>query len=51
MSTVWRELLITENKLKVKNNLHPAVFIDRDGTIIDDIGYLADPEGMNGELR
>jgi histidinol phosphatase-like enzyme len=29
----------------------PAVFIDRDGTIIDDIGYLADPEGMNGELR
>jgi len=25
----------------------PAVFLDRDGTIIDDIGYLADPEGIH----
>ena len=24
----------------------PAVFLDRDGTIIDDIGYLADPAGI-----
>lgn len=24
----------------------PAVFLDRDGTIIDDIGYLADPGGV-----
>ena len=24
----------------------PAVFLDRDGTLIDDIGYLADPEGV-----
>ena len=27
-------------------NLRPAVFLDRDGTIIDDIGFLADPEGI-----
>jgi D-glycero-D-manno-heptose 1,7-bisphosphate phosphatase len=39
--------LITESKLKVKNNLRPAVFLDRDGTIIDDIGYLADPAGIS----
>ena len=25
----------------------PAVFLDRDGTIIDNIGYLADPEGIS----
>ena len=25
----------------------PAVFIDRDGTIIDDIGYLGDPGGVS----
>jgi histidinol-phosphate phosphatase family protein len=25
----------------------PAVFLDRDGTIINDIGYLADPEGIS----
>jgi histidinol-phosphate phosphatase family protein len=25
----------------------PAVFLDRDGTIIDDIGYLADPAGIS----
>jgi len=24
----------------------PAVFFDRDGTVIDDIGYLADPAGI-----
>lgn len=24
----------------------PAVFFDRDGTLIDDIGYLANPEGV-----
>jgi D-glycero-D-manno-heptose 1,7-bisphosphate phosphatase len=24
----------------------PAVFLDRDGTLIDDVGYLADPEGV-----
>ncbi len=27
--------------------LRPAVFLDRDGTIINDIGYLADPEGIS----
>ena len=26
--------------------LRPAVFIDRDGTLIDDIGYLHDPTGV-----
>jgi D-glycero-D-manno-heptose 1,7-bisphosphate phosphatase len=25
---------------------HPAVFLDRDNTIIDDPGYLADPQGV-----
>ena len=25
----------------------PAVFFDRDGTLIDDIGYLADPDGIS----
>ncbi len=24
----------------------PAVFLDRDGTLIDELGYLADPEGV-----
>lgn len=27
-------------------SLRPAVFFDRDGTLIDDIGYLSDPEGV-----
>ena len=27
--------------------LRAAVVLDRDGTIIDDVGYLADPEGIN----
>ena len=25
----------------------PAVFLDRDGTLIDDIGYLADPDELS----
>jgi histidinol-phosphate phosphatase family protein len=24
----------------------PAVFIDRDGTIVEDVGYLSDPDGL-----
>ena len=28
-------------------SMKPAVFLDRDGTIINDIGYLADPEGIS----
>ncbi|UCF31676.1 MAG: HAD family hydrolase [bacterium] len=27
--------------------LHPAVLLDRDGTIIDETGYLGDPEGIH----
>ncbi len=31
-----------------KNGIrHPAVFLDRDGTMIDETGYLADPEGIS----
>ncbi|UCF88201.1 MAG: HAD-IIIA family hydrolase, partial [bacterium] len=26
--------------------LRPAVFLDRDGTIIDEVGYLDDPAGV-----
>jgi D-glycero-D-manno-heptose 1,7-bisphosphate phosphatase len=26
---------------------HPAVFLDRDGTIIDDVGYIKDPDLIN----
>jgi len=25
---------------------HPAVFLDRDGTLIDDVGYPGDPAGV-----
>lgn len=25
---------------------HPAVFLDRDGTLIEDVGYVSDPAGM-----
>ena len=32
---------------KKTGTLRPAVFLDRDGTIIDDIGYLADPAGIS----
>jgi len=46
-STVWRVLLINGADLKVEKGLRPAVFLDRDGTIIDDIGYLADPAGIS----
>ena len=30
-----------------EKSMKPAVFIDRDGTLIDDIGYLADPDGLS----
>jgi len=45
-SSAWRVLLITDSKVKVNESLRPAVFLDRDGTIIDDIGYLSDPGGV-----
>ena len=32
---------------KKTGTLRPAVFLDRDGTIIDDIGYLGDPAGIS----
>jgi len=46
-SGFWRVLLIIDSKVKVNKSLRPAVFIDRDGTIIDDIGYLADPNDVS----
>lgn len=35
---------ILANKMGARR---PAVFLDRDGTLIDDVGYLADPEGIS----
>jgi len=47
ISVVWRVLLITDSSVKVNRNLRPAVFLDRDGTLIEDTGYLADPAGIS----
>lgn len=30
----------------MKTKLHPAVFLDRDGTLINEPGYLSDPNGL-----
>ena len=30
----------------MRNGLRPAVFIDRDGTLLTERSYLADPEGV-----
>jgi histidinol-phosphate phosphatase family protein len=32
---------------KSSRNSRPAIFLDRDGTIIDEVGYLGDPEKIN----
>ncbi|MDF1526228.1 MAG: HAD family hydrolase [bacterium] len=37
---------MNNQSLKDTPSSRPAVFLDRDGTIIDDIGYLADPAGI-----
>jgi D-glycero-D-manno-heptose 1,7-bisphosphate phosphatase len=47
ISAAWRGNMLTESHAKEKKTLRPAVFLDRDGTIIDDIGYLADPAGIS----
>ena len=39
--------MITDSSVKVNRNLRPAVFLDRDGTLIEDTGYLADPAGIS----
>jgi histidinol-phosphate phosphatase family protein len=43
---IWRKLLITDCNLKENKSLRPAVLLDRDGTIIDETGYLEDPGGI-----
>ena len=30
----------------MRNGLRPAIFLDRDGTLIEDVGYARDPEGV-----
>jgi D-glycero-D-manno-heptose 1,7-bisphosphate phosphatase len=30
----------------VRNGLRPAVFLDRDGTLVEDVGYPRDPEAV-----
>jgi histidinol-phosphate phosphatase family protein len=42
-SAIWRMLLTADYQVKPDESLRPAVFLDRDGTIIDETGYLADP--------
>lgn len=37
---------MNKNSEKGPGSLRPAVFLDRDGTLIDDIGYLGDPDGL-----
>jgi histidinol-phosphate phosphatase family protein len=38
---------MTPEPVRSIEKLRPAVFLDRDGTIIDDVGYLADPAGIS----
>jgi histidinol-phosphate phosphatase family protein len=45
-SAIWRMLLTVDYQVKPDESLRPAVFLDRDGTIIDETGYLADPGGI-----
>jgi D-glycero-D-manno-heptose 1,7-bisphosphate phosphatase len=46
-SAIWRMLLTLDYNVKPDESLRPAVFLDRDGTIIDETGYLADPSGIS----
>lgn len=46
MEPSGREIMVEENRNREKTRRTPAVFLDRDGTIIEDPGYLDDPEGV-----
>ena len=41
------EKSLSRSVAQSRESLVPAVFLDRDGTIINDIGYLADPGGIS----
>jgi D-glycero-D-manno-heptose 1,7-bisphosphate phosphatase len=44
--TVKREWYMIKEKVATGNNKNAAVFLDRDGTIIEDRGYLSDVSGI-----